>query len=225
MSTPEFAFLQMGGLLTLHQLVLVGNRLCAEYRVREDGMVLPCEPSTTVERLKRFAESAGGCYGAKKVKRALRFVAGRARSPMEAKTAVLTALPVSAGGWGFGVPELNYRIEASELDSRTLDRESRKYFEIDLYWKRKEVGLEYDGADHVDPARVRADKRRINCLTANGKTILTVMYDQIADEGIRETLMWQLAKVLGVTVGKLSEEESEARNALMGDVFGSDFEL
>lgn len=222
-STPEFAFLQLAGLLTLPQLVYVGYWLCGEYRQREDGVTLRCESATTLNRLKNYVNAAQGCYGTKKARTALRFIADRARSPMEAKMATLVSLPVRLGGWGFGVPELNYQIKAEELESQTLDREDRSFFEVDLYWPRKRAGMEYDGADHYEKSRMRADKRRLNCLTANGYRILVVMYDQIADSGFREVLLHQLAQLLGIQEKELSADEAMRRSELMGDLFEGEF--
>ena len=221
-STPGFSFLQMAGILSTTQLILVGYWLCASYRVREDGVVLPVEPVTTKEKLLKFLDDAQGCYGARKARRALAWVVGNARSPMEVGAAMLASLPVRLGGYGLGRPCINYRIDASELDRSTLDRNDRKYFEVDLYWPKHKVGVEYDGAEHLDPVQIRKDKRRLNCLTSNGITILVVMYDQLAEAQIRTTLMNQLSKLLKAPTQEVNED---ARDALLGILFGNEFSL
>lgn len=224
-SSPEFSFLQVAGLLSLQQLVLVGYWLCASYRVREDGITIPVDSVTTVGDLEEYVRQADGCYGAKKARNALRWVVDGARSPMEASLAMLASLPVRYGGYGFRKPCINYRIDASAYDPTTLDRPDRKYFEIDLYWADKRVGLEYDGSDHYDRARIRLDRRRINCLQANGERILVVMFDQLMDQDVREVLMSQLAKMLGVRMRATSESDDESRDALLGILFGGEFAL
>ena len=221
-STPGFSFLQMAGLLSTTQLILVGYWLCASYKVREDGLVLPVKPVTTKEELLKFLDDAQGCYGARKARRALAWVVGNARSPMEVGTAMLASLPVRLGGYGLGCPSINYSIDASELDRGTLDHADRKHFEVDLYWPKHKVGIEYDGVDHLDPAQIRKDKRRINCLTSNGITILVVMYDQLAEKETRATLMNQLSKLLKAS---LQEANEDAREALLGILFGNEFSL
>ena len=224
-SSPEFSFLQLAGVLTIQQLVVVGYWLCASYRLREDGLCIPAEPISSVDEIKDYLDGAKGCYGVNKARRALRWVADGARSPMEAKLATLAALPQGLGGYDFSVPRINYRIDAESLDSLTLDREDRKYFEIDLYWEKERVGVEYDGADHYEKYRVRKDKRRLNCLVANGERILCVMFDQLTDESVRTALMNQLAKLLGKEQKPLAKEEELMRNELCTMLFENGFAL
>lgn len=225
-STPEFAFLQMAGALTFAQTVLVGYWLCASYRLPEGGGVpIEVDPPTSVERLQAFLQGAEGCYGAKKARMALRWVIDGTRSPMEVATSIVMSLPTKYGGYGLGKPCINYRIEATDLDSGTLDRPDRTYFEIDLYWPKKRVGVEYDGSLHLDPARVRKDKRRLNCLLANEIRVLVVMYDQMADDDVRNALMHQLSKMLGSKQSAVTDAEKDAREALTGLLFQNEFSL
>lgn len=219
-STPEFSFLQMAGLLSETQLILVGYKMCAAYRIREDGVTIPVEPITSVSKLRSYLGKAEGCYGAKKAVRALSWIVDKARSPMEVNTSMVVSLPRRLGGYGLGKPCINYVIEASGYDAATLDRNDRKYFEIDLYWPDKRVGLEYDGAGHLIASQIRKDKRRLNCLLANGEKILVAMIDQLTDEEYRNTLLHQLAKLLGV---RDVDCTSDARDALLGLLFENEF--
>ncbi len=225
-STPEFAFLQMAGALTFAQTVLVGYWLCASYKLPEGGGVpLEVEPPTSVERLQTFLLGAEGCYGAKKARRALRWVIDGARSPMEVATSMVMSLPTKYGGYGLEKPCINYKVETTDWDSCTLDRPDRTYFEIDLYWPKKKVGVEYDGFPHLDPARIRKDKRRLNCLLVNDIKVLVVMYDQMVDDDVRDTLMHQLSKMLGAKQRDVSDAEKDAREALKGLLFLNEFSL
>lgn len=221
-STPEFSYLQLAGLLTMQQLIEVGYWLCAKYRANRDGSPIPVEPVTSVERIEVYLSNADGCYGARKARRALKWVVNNARSPMEVNTSMLAALPTRLGGYGFGNPCINYQINTRDFDPLTLDREDRQYFEIDLYWPKKRVGLEYDGSDHLIPEQLRKDKRRLNCLMANGEKVLVVMYDQLKDEDARTRTMNQLAKLLGKP---MHEADEDARDALLGQLFKNEFAL
>lgn len=225
LSTPEFSFLQLAGVLSTQQLVLVGYWLCAKYRLQEGALPLEVDPITSVNALQTYLEGANGCYGANKARNALRWVIDGARSPLEAEVAMLVALPVRLGGYGFKKPLINYQLDAKKFDSQTLDRADRSYYEIDLYWKDAHVGLEYDGVPHYDRDQVRSDKRRLNSLLANGERILVVMYDQLVEKENRETLMNQLAKLLHVPLRKASKEDTEARDALNGLLFENEFAL
>ena len=221
-STPEFSFLQLAGLLSQQQLILVGYWLCAKYRIREDGLTIPVEPITSVEKISAYLDDAEGCYGARKARRALAWVVDNARSVQEVNTSMLASLPLYMGGYGFGKPVINARINAGDLDESTLDRGDRKYFEIDLYWPKKRAGLEYDGADHLYPDQVRKDKRRLNCLLANDIRLLSVMYDQLADEDVRKRTMNQLARLLDLPN---RDPDKKARDALLGLLYKNEFSL
>jgi len=221
-STPEFSFLQLAGLLSQPQLIMVGYWLCAKYRTRADGVTIPVEPVTSVAKLRSYLDDADGCYGARKARRALSWVVNDARSPTEVGTSMLAALPTRLGGYGYGNPCINFRIDATDFGPATLDRKDRKYFEIDLYWPKKRVGVEYDGAVHLLGEQIRKDKRRLNCLTAHGERILTVMYDQIIDDEIRTITMNQLGKLLGVPNRKADDD---ARDGLLGLLFKNEFAL
>ena len=225
LSLPEFSFLQLAGVLNMQQLVLVGYWLCSSYRLNGTDLPLTVDPITTVAKLEEYLAGATGCYGASKACQALRWIVDGARSPLEADVAALASLPVRLGGYGLPRPAINYQIKASDFDAETLDRDDRTYFEIDLYWKGKRVGLEYDGAIHYEHERIRKDKRRLNCLLANGERILVVMYDQLNDADVRKALMNQLAKLLGVKRRKATSKEKDERDKLLGILFGNEFSL
>ena len=209
----------------MQQLVLVGYWLCAAYRIQEGAPPLPCDPVTTVGDLRTYLDGAEGCYGVNKARKALKWIVGGARSPMEVNVCALASLPVRLGGYGFSVPIINYQLDAEGFKQELLDHKGRPYFEIDLYWKDRHVGLEYDGAVYYDRAQVRKDKRRLNSLLAHGERILVVMFDQLADEDVRETLMNQLAELLKVRRKEATADDRNARDALNGLLFGNEFSL
>jgi very-short-patch-repair endonuclease len=49
-----------------------------------------------------------------------------------------------------------------------LDSTGRRAYRIDLAYRERRVGLEYDGRSHLTLARLNADRSRMNWLGARG---------------------------------------------------------
>ena len=125
-SSPEALFAQMATRLSQVDLVLLGYELCGAYslaRQTERGFV-DRAPLATVDSLSRFIDRIPSEYGMKKARRALRFVANGSASPMETNVAMLLCLPTVVGGFGFELPQMNYRIEIASPAARTIKTKS-----------------------------------------------------------------------------------------------------
>ncbi|MGW4461098.1 type IV toxin-antitoxin system AbiEi family antitoxin domain-containing protein [Micromonospora sp. NPDC004704] len=48
------------------------------------------------------------------------------------------------------------------------DRYGSRVYRLDLGYRERRIGLEYDGASHLDPERLRYDRARMNWLATNG---------------------------------------------------------
>ena len=62
-------------------------------------------------------------------------------------------------------------------------------------------------------------------MLANEIRVLVVMYDQMADDDARNTLMYQLSKMLGSKQGAVTDAEKDAREALTDLLFQNEFSL
>ncbi len=57
--------------------------------------------------------------GAAKAAKALRYVADNSASPRETKKAILLGLPMMYGGYGLGIPRMNYEVKANPAHKRS----------------------------------------------------------------------------------------------------------
>lgn len=149
-STPEQTFLDLGALLTLVDLVVVGDHL-----VRR-GMV-------SRKRLVAFCGGASG-RGAPQARAAAAFVRERVDSPMETRLRMLIVLA--------GLPE--------PVVNRTFgDEDGLEFRRYDLCWPEIRLIVEYDGRHHIEREsqwesdlerreRIDDDRWRIIVVTSKG---------------------------------------------------------
>jgi hypothetical protein len=62
-------------------------------------------------------------------------------------------------------------LPAPEPQIWVTDRYDSPIYRLDLGYRRRRVGLEYDGASHLDRDRLRHDRTRMNWLATNGWTM------------------------------------------------------
>lgn len=70
------------------------------------------------------------------------------------------------------LPETNALVEAGE-----------GRFEVDCLWRESRLVVELDGASHLEPERVRADRRRDGLLQAHGLAVHRIGSDRLAEDG------------------------------------------
>ena len=201
-ASPELTFLQMAQHWPRGRLIMAGCELCGTYVLGvepegTDKVLAKRPPLTTAAELEAFAGVAFGLVGRERAQRAARYVFDNARSPMEAKTALLLCLPHRLGGRGLPRPVLNPRIFLTE-ETKRLHR--REYVRADLYWPAAALDLEYDGDYHEEDETHAVDVARTAALKAQGIEVQTVARPQVADpqafaliaESVAERLGWKL---------------------------------
>lgn len=151
-SCPELIFLEMAGVMPLMQLVMLGHELCGTFsRNPHDpingDVTLSCAPATSRERIEAFARKARWNANARRALEAIAYVADDAWSPTESIVATLASLPTQEFGYGFGRCILNKKIDTSTGLALAIGKESRR---PDILIKGTSVGLNYDGAVHLD---------------------------------------------------------------------------
>ena len=187
---PEFAFLQVAYDLSFHRLVLLGLLMCCTPQGRKYY-----QPVTTPDKLKTFVLSMERHRGRRRALRALQYVEGYSRSPMEILTYMLLCLPNHRGGAGFRGATFDYRIDLSPEDQAYLNKE---HVFADLAYPEHKVLLEYNGADHEKPAKRVDDAKRAEVLEAMGYRVITV----VADDLYKPYLLFELIKTLAEALGK-----------------------
>ena len=109
---PALAFVQEAARgKSLVAILELGYELCGTYRTRRTGAAAAygVEPLASVRSLGGYAARNASVDGARKVGRALRYLADGSASARETKQALVLGLPHRHGGYGLGLPPYELR--------------------------------------------------------------------------------------------------------------------
>ena len=191
---PELCFLQVAHVFSRERLVLAGYELCGTYAQVGPSLDLQERPAlTSTERIRAFAVMLPRMHTAKALK-VLDLVRDGAASPMEAKAAMLLALPTSWGGYGLPAPSLNPEL-ATTPDARRLY--ARATVRPDLFWADARFDLEYDGGIHEEDATHAKDVARWGALAVMDVDVLMLTAAQLYDAAAFHRLAGVVAAKLG----------------------------
>ena len=213
--SPELSFLSMATLLPFPFLVKLGYELCALYTMQPDGTAgyERAMPPTTVHAMDAYLGRCSGMNGVAAARRALRFIAGCSRSPMETALAIVLCLPPRLGGYGLPVPRMNHRIDASGNGQASF---AKSYYLCDLCWPQAKVAVEYDSdLEHTGASRIAADAQRRNDLADLGVTTITATREQVMSADGLERLAHQLRRRLHVRTRSEREPDPRERVCLL----------
>ena len=139
-SAPAQMFVELGDVLGLVDLVVVGDALVRHRRLTPDDLRTACATSSHP--------------GARAARRAATYVRARVDSPMETRLRMLLVLA--------GLPE-------PTVDHRILDRDGRVLYRFDLSYPDLRIVVEYDGRQHrADLDQWDHDTERKDWLDAAG---------------------------------------------------------
>lgn len=172
--------------------------LCGSYRTRRTGMppAYDVEPLTNVRALRGFVARNPSLGGARKVARILAYLADGSASARETKLALVMGLPLAKGGYGLGIPRMNFEVEAA---ARARAIAGRRSFRCDLCWPEAKLDVEYQSRESHEGelSRIR-DSRRANALATMGWTVIGVTGDELdslaATDAIAEAIRLRLGK-------------------------------
>lgn len=217
LSSPEGCLLQIAGCVELPELIGLMHEFCGFYSPAE--RLIQRDPLTSLTKLTRASKRLAGTRGAKKFCRALAYVRGPSRSPMETALALFLSLPYSMGGYSFSDLQLNSK---EPLDSFSRRNTGVKTLEPDILFPSCNLCIEYDGRSfHEGQDAVRRDARRINLLTLNGYTVITLVSSQLMScKDMHETAL-AIARVMGKRLqirdqSRFIRERSRLRGLLLG---------
>ncbi|MBE1515815.1 DUF559 domain-containing protein [Nesterenkonia halotolerans] len=161
-TTPVRTWFDMAGLLSLDELVIIGDHLVRRPYPFYDGRR---EPYATRDQLNEVVESMSGSPGRKQALAAASLVRVGADSARETKLrlALLRA----------GLPEPSLQVPARP-DSRNSPCADMGYPELKL-------AMEYDGGTHFTAQQARFDQRRNNTFVSAGWTVLHFNADDNAE--------------------------------------------
>ena len=220
MACPELCFLSAARDYSLCRLVELGMCLCGTYAVIEGGQKERI-PVTSVSRLKSYIDRAQGCTGVKQARTALKFVKDNSNSPMESKINAFAALSMCHGGMGIndGVPNGVVKLSAKAREHHSTDE-----LRVDILWRSKKVGLEYDSTQyHTTGAQLGKDNSRKTALNQDGYKILTVTAEDLRWTNRIESKFLQLAQMLGYRRRKDTFDNNQVvRRRVIGEIFMND---
>ena len=177
---PALSFVQEAARgKSLVALLELGYELCGTYRTRRTGAATAygVEPLASVKTLCGYVARNASVDGARKVSRALRYLAGGSASARETKQALVLGLPHRHGGYGLGIPRMNYEVGASRAAEALTGKKS---FRMDLCWPERKLDVEYQSREwHEGEASRVSDSRRANALMSMGWTMVGVTNDEL----------------------------------------------
>lgn len=195
-ASPTFIFLEFARILTIEQLIALGDELCGTYSFDERfprGIRRRETPLIKKTDIARYLNGADGCFGLNNARRALSYIVENSASPKETECEMLGCLPYRYGGYGLDVFTMNHPVPLDEKARRIAKRETCY---IDLCYPDLFFGFEFQGVyDHSEASSFDSDRARINGLKQMGYDIIELTYGQVDDLWALEDLFLYAAKL------------------------------
>lgn len=209
-ASPELLFLEFASKLSIHRLILLGLQLCSHSQ---------CDPSdaiTTKQKLERFLAKTAGHWGQRKALRAVKYVENGSASIMESLAYMILRLPHNLGGYGLSGAVFNHEIK---LTGEAKLRLGKDCCFVDLYYKHKKVGVEYDSyAFHSKPSELGKDAVRSSILRRKGINMMHLgtiqLYNRDACRDFAYNLAARLGKRIQIRTKKFDEMHTRLRQLL-----------
>ncbi|WP_218221637.1 endonuclease domain-containing protein [Nesterenkonia sp. Act20] len=162
MTTPVRTWFDMAGLLSVDELVIIGDHLVRRPYSSYEGRF---EPYATLEQLNEVVESMHGSPGRRRAMAAADLVRVGADSARETK---LRLALIRAG-----LPEPSLQVPARPDWPHSPC--------ADMGYPELKLAMEYDGATHFTVEQARFDQRRNNTFLSAGWTVLHFNADDNAE--------------------------------------------
>ncbi|MDR1778866.1 MAG: hypothetical protein LBR14_03830 [Clostridiales Family XIII bacterium] len=189
-ASPELVFLELAAHLDVHRLIFLGLQMCSHPVGR------PAAAITSREKLASFVAKCSGHKGHRAAERALKYVQDGSGSPLESIAYMLLSLPHALGGFGLNDVCFNYEVPLTEEHQRRL-RQKRCF--VDLYYRKKKVGVEYESVTHHGTAAEQGkDFLRAAALERQGIDLMRMSTIQLYDKNACAEFARNLARRLGV---------------------------
>ncbi len=198
-STPTLAFIQIAAReKDPVSFLKLGYELCGSYRTKRTSAspAYQVDPLTCTSELRSCIARNPSLRGSQKVKRALRYLADGSASPRETQQALVYGLPMMYGGYGLGIPCMNYEVQASAAAYAISGKRS---FRCDLCWPQAKVDVEYQSRENHEGEESRIkDSRRTNALASMGWTVIGVTNDELDSLAATDTITQTIRHLLGL---------------------------
>lgn len=151
-TTPERTWLDMAEILTVDELVVMGDSCVRVPRLELEGRDMPL---CSIGDLQRMINRHKGKRGLRKAKEAVKLVRVGSDSPQE------TLLRLAVARAGLPEPELNVPI---------ISEDGMRHHEPDLSYRKYRIGIEYEGEHHGEEGQMVRDIDRSERYAALGWT-------------------------------------------------------
>lgn len=204
-SNVAFCAQQVTTLLDELELIEHLFELCGQYGLplRSEDPYTVRAPLITPHDLQRHVACAPGQRGINRLRRALRYVQGGVRSPMETALVIPIVGPRRLGGLNIKTVQVARRVDVAGR-ARNLTR--RSYFECDALLPKSRTDLEYDGIIHEEAEQAAIDTERANAMAAMGYSVMNVNRFVLFDPAAFRRLMLAIMQREGRRVDRLPRE-------------------
>lgn len=216
--SPAFAALLESKKLSFIQMLLLLFEICGTYTTDLTGIGTKynAHPLCSRSDLKRFVKTHSQLHGSKAFDRALDYLADNSASPFETKLSLLLSLPHRYGGYGLGMPVMNYRVCATPQAQAIA---GRRRFYCDLAWPKEKVDVEYQSKEHHEGRSSRlSDSRRAHALASMGWTVIGITDTEILNMHDMDVIAHIIERKLGkrkrVYIKDLDERKMRLRRQL-----------
>lgn len=218
-SSAPFAFVQ-GADQEKSKIALLelAFELCGTYQTQRTGVpsAYQVEPLASARAIRDFTARNPSLRGSGKTASILRYLADGSASARETKKALVLGLPMMYGGYGLGIPHMNYEVRATPA-ARSLTGKSS--FRCDLCWPEAKLDVEYQSREsHSGEEKRILDSRRTNALASMGWTVVGVTNNELdslaATDAIADTVRQHLGKRPVVRVSRYHERKLKLRRQL-----------
>lgn len=155
-TTPERTWLDMAELLTVDEIVAMGDSCVRIPRPKFEGRAAPL---CAITDLQRMIDRHKGKRGVRKAKEAIGLIRVGADSPQE------TLLRLALVRAGLPEPELNLPI---------IDEAGMRHHQPDLGYRKYLIGIEYEGEHHGEAGQIMRDIDRSERYAALGWTEIRI---------------------------------------------------
>lgn len=198
LSSPSLAFIQEASLRSFVDTLVLGFELCGTYQQQTlaTSTVYGTQPLTSVRKIRGFLERNSRLFGAQRARAAASYLVDGSASPRETQAALLLGLPAFYGGYGLGMPSMNYEISCTPQATAISGRRTLR---CDLFWPEASIAVEYQSREFHsgDLCRIR-DSRRTNALQAMGIAVVGLTNNELESVEATDVIVETVRKAQGV---------------------------
>lgn len=211
--TPIAALIRKSPQLDDVEVLLYLYRILSRYRTYRDCLYERPQ-LMTLGQMAEYLSRTTRTHGIKRLRLLARYAQEGARSPEEAKAAIILALPPKLGGYGLPLPLLNPPVSAARNGAA-----EKRY--PDLFWPSHNVVLEYQSVEfHDGTVRIGMDAARRTHLQEAGYTVFELTSYQTKRQEELDSLVAALRSHMQLPPKSLTPEQRQANERLRARLFG-----